>query len=440
MNRGTNTGIILITGANGFIGSHLAHAALVYGFVVKALARSIESIPIAIPHEHRYAGNFPDEIPGDALNNTDVVVHCAAFMKNGRKLAQAINVDGTLRLADMALQKKVGTFIFLSSQSAKSDAVSDYGWSKYAAEQALLSQFSHSGMNIIIIRPGLVTGPGQQGLYPRLCRTIEKWPVLPLIDGGKQIIQPVHVDDLWRAILSCSHMAVQLNGTVLKLGHPEGATLAEFIQQVSLCRLGHRKATITIPIWPVRVLVGAAERMGLTLPVTSENLKGLTTVDRMDTESDMVRIGLPARSIDIIVRDDVNYDQAVLREASFITRYILGVPCNQELKVRYAQAIERLKIELDLEERRLWRMVDRYPSLLRIIDGGLAFLKPHGGIRRKIYMMLAILEASPEYADEFLPKKCTRLHLLGLMAVGLRAGLAAVAGVLFIKVINLSWR
>ena len=431
---------MLITGANGFIGSHLAHAALAYGFVVKALSRSISSIPIAIPHQHRYAGNLLDVIPGDALHDTDVVVHCAAFLKNGRKLAQATNVNGTLRLADMALQKQVGTFIFLSSQSAKNDAVSDYGQSKYAAEQALLSKFSHSGMRIIIIRPGLVTGPGKQGLYPRLCRAIEKWPVLPLIEGGRQIIQPVHVDDLCRAILSCTHMADRLNGTILKLGHPEGSTLAEFIQQVSLCRLGHRKVTITIPLWPVRVLVGAAERVGLALPVTSENLKGLTTVDRMDTECDMARIGLPARSIDIIVRDDVNYDQAALREASFISRYILDRPCNYELKVRYAQAIERLRIELDPEERQLWRIVNRYPSLLRLIDAGLAFLKPHGGIRRKIYTMMAILEASPEYADKFLPQICTRPHLVGLTAVGVRAAFAAVVGVLFIKVINFSWR
>jgi hypothetical protein len=54
--------------------------------------------------------------------------------------------------------------------------------------------------------------------------------------------------------------------------------------------------------------------------------------------------------------------------------------------------------------------------------------------------MLAILEASPEHAEHFLPKTCTRLHMLALLGVGLRAGLAAVAGVLFIKVIKLAWR
>ena len=431
---------ILITGANGFIGVRLATAAFSDGYIVKTLSRSTEAIPSSISSERRYVGQLPHQIPADALQNVDMVVHCAAWMKGGREMAQSVNVQGTLRLAEMARQAKVQTFIFLSSQSSGPDAVSDYGQSKYEAEQTLLSEFSHSGMNIIIIRPGLVTGPGQQGLYPRLCRTVEKWPVLPLVDGGKQIIQPVHVDDLCRAILSCSHMAAQPNGTVLKLGHPEGATLAEFFQQVSLCRLGHRKATITIPVWPVRMLVGAAERIGLTLPVTSENLKGLTRVERMDTQQDMAHIGLPARSIDIIVRDDMNYDQRVLREADFMTRYLLGIRCSQELKVRYARAIERLKIELEPEERRLWLIVNRYPSLLRIVDGGLAFLKPHGGIRRKIYTMMAILEASPEHAGKFLPQTCTRLHLVGLMLVGFWAAFATVIGMFFIKVIKFSWR
>jgi len=439
MNRGSNARTMLITGANGFIGSWLARAALANRYVVKSITRSTVTVPSGIPLQHRYAGQLPDQIPQEALQNVDVVVHCAALMKGGREIAKAVNVDGTLRLAEMAIKAKVRSFIFLSSQSAKADAISDYGWSKFAAEIAL-AKLTGSGMNIIAIRPGLVTGPGQRGLYARLSRSVDSWPMLPLLGGGRQIVQPIHVDDLCHAIFSCDEMAGQLNGTILKLGHPEGTTLAEFIQHIALSRLGHRKVTFPIPIRPFHIIVHAVERIGLTLPVTSDNIKGLTRVDRMDTESDMARIGLPPRSVDIIVRDDMNYAQGVLREADFMTRYLLGVRCSQELKIRYAQAIEQLKIELDLEERRLWRIVNRYPFLLRIVDGGLALLKPHGGIRRKIYMMLAILEASPEHAGRFLPKTYTRLYVLGLIAVSLRAGLAAMVGVFFIKIINATWR
>jgi nucleoside-diphosphate-sugar epimerase len=440
MNQGINTGTMLITGANGFIGSRLSIVALANGYIVKTLSRSTQAVASEIPLQRRYTGHLPDQIPPDALYNVDVVVHCAALMKGGRNMAKAVNVEGTLRLAEMAIKAKVRTFIFLSSQSAKADAISNYGWSKYAAELALRAHFLNSSMNIIIIRPGLVTGHGQQGLYGSLCRAIVTWPVLPLIGGGRQIVQPIHVDDLCHAIFSCDRMAAELNGSILNLGHSEGATLAQFLQYVAQARLGHRKVTFPIPIRPVYLMVRAVERLGLTVPVTSENLNGLTRVDKMDTESDMALIGLPARPLDIIVRDDMNYDQAMLREADFMTRYLLGVCCSHELKIRYAQAIERLKIELDLEERRLWRIVNRYPFLLRIIDGGSALLKRHGGIRRKIYTMLAILEASPEHADLFLPKAYTGLYLLGLVGAGIRAGVSAAAGVLLIKMINLAWR
>jgi nucleoside-diphosphate-sugar epimerase len=440
MNQGTNTGTMLITGANGFIGSRLSTAALANGYIVNTLSRSTEAVSLGISLQRRYVAHFPYEIPPDALQSVDVVVHCAALMKGGRNMAKAVNVEGTLRLAEMAIKAKVRTFIFLSSQSARPDAISNYGWSKYEAEKALLGKFTDLAMNIIIIRPGLVTGLGKRGLYPRLCRSIEAWPVLPLLGGGRQIVQPIHVDDLCHAIFSCDRMAAQLNGSILKLGHSGGATLAEFLQHIALSRLGFRRVTFPIPIRPVYLMVRAVERLGLTLPVSSENVKGLNRVNKMDTESDMARIGLPARPIDIIVRDDMNYDQGVLREAEFMTRYLLGVGCSHELKVRYAEAIEQLKIELHMEERRLWRIINRYPFLLCIIDGGLALLKPHGGIRRKIYTMLAILEASPEHADLFLPERCTRLHMLTLVGVGLRAGLVAVAGVLFIKIIKLSCR
>jgi nucleoside-diphosphate-sugar epimerase len=434
-----NARTILITGANGFIGVRLSIAALASGYIVRTLSRSTNTVSSLVSQEQRYVGQLPHQIPLDALQNVDVVVHCAALTKSGRKMAEAVNVHGTLRLAEMAIKAMVGSFIFLSSQSATADATSDYGWSKFTAEIAL-AKLSDSGMKVIIIRPGLVTGPGRQGLYARLCRTVESWPILPLVGGGRQIVQPIHVDDLCRAIFSCHEMAAQLNGTILKLGHSEGATLAELVHHIALSRLGHRRMTFPIPIRPVYHMVRAVERLGLTLPVSSENVKGLNRVDKMDTESDMARIGLPARPIDIIVRDDMNYDQDVLREADLMTRYLLGVCCSHELKVRYAQAIERLKIELDLEERRLWRIVKRYPVLLRIIDGGLALLKPHGGIRRKIYTMLAILEASPEHADLFLPKAYTGFSLLGLVGAGVRAGVSAAAGVLLIKMMNLACR
>jgi nucleoside-diphosphate-sugar epimerase len=427
---------MLITGASGFIGGYMARVALTQGYVVKTLSRSTASIPATVTERHRYIGELPGKIPIKAFQDVSVVVHCAAWVKAGSEMARSINVEGTLNLAEMAFQEKVETFIFLSSQSARHDATSDYGLSKYSAEQALLSRFLNTGLKIIILRPGLVTGPGHQGLYRRLCRIVDAWPILPLLGGGKSIVQPIHVEDLCYAIYRCDQIAAQLNGRILNLGCPGGVVLAEFLQALASARRGRKKFTITVPIWPVAAAVLTAERLGLSLPITSVNLKGLTKVERMKTQEDMAFLGVPIRPLEVILREDLRYDSALLREARLISHYLLGIRPSLDLQIRYAVALGRLKIELDRDEQRLWRIIERCPNTLRMIDSGLAFIKPQGGIRRKLYTMLAILETSPHYSDHFLPKACTLVQGVKLVWVGLRAGISTLLGLMLIKVMK----
>ncbi len=429
---------LLITGASGFIGAGLAIAACSRGYIVKTLSRSPQSVPSCIPEQHQYTGNLPNDIPVQAIKDVNVIVHCAAWVKSGWEMAQAVNCEGTLMLAEMALQQKVDTFIFLSSQSARIDATSDYGRSKYAAEQALLSRFSNTELKIIILRPGLVTGPGHQGLYQRLCRMVDSWPILPLLEGGKSIVQPIHIDDLCDAIVRCSQIGESLDGKILHLGHPHGTSLAQFIQAIALSRRGRRMPAISIPIWPVTIVVQAAERLGVPLPITSENVKGLVRVEKMDTAGDMDLLGTPVRSLNVLLRDHLDYDPAVLREAILITGYLLRTTPSPELQYRYASAIQRLNIILDRDEDSLWRIIERYPSTLRMIDGGLALLRPQGGIRRKIYTMLAILEASPEHCGQFLPKPCSFFQMIRLIGIGFRATLTALLGLVIIQIVKVT--
>ena len=414
----------------------MAEVALAQGYLVKTLSRSTESIPATIPARHRYIGQLPGKIPVEAFQGVSVVVHCAAWVKAGSEMARSVNVEGTLKLAEMAFQEKVETFVFLSSQSARPDATSDYGRSKYLAEQALLSHFANKQLLVIIIRPGLVTGPGHRGLYQRLCRMVDAWPILPLLGGGKSIVQPIHIDDLCYAISRCDQIAAQLDGKILQLGHPRGVILAAFLEALALARRGRKKLTITVPIWPVAAAASTAELFGLSLPITSVNLKGLNKVERMETQEDMALLGVPIRPLEIILRDDLRYDHELLREARFIGRYLLRIMPSFDLQIRYAAAHGRLKIEMDRDEERLWRIIERYPSALRMIDSGLAFIKPHGGIRRKIYTMLAILEASPQHCDQFLPKTCTVFDLFKFIGIALRAGFATFIGLVFIQVMK----
>src|SRR5258705_7338307 len=153
---------MLITGATGFIGSRLSALALARGYSVKTLSRSDwDSLP-AVPMVQRFFGSFPQQMPAEALQHVDVVVHCAASIEPAERSARAVNVEGTILLAEMARQRGVETLIFLSWGSTRSAGLSTYGKTKYAAENAFLDL---DALNVIIFPPGLGTGGGSGRLF-----------------------------------------------------------------------------------------------------------------------------------------------------------------------------------------------------------------------------------------------------------------------------------
>lgn len=306
---------MLITGATGFIGSHLAESALSRGYRVKTLTRRDWAEGPPVPVENRYLGELPRRIPRDALEGVEVLVHCAASFDREEQKAFAVNVEGTARLAMMARSMGVRTFVFLSSQSARPDAISSYGRSKFEAEQRLLAE---TGLAVVILRPGLVTGIGGGGLFGRIVRIVRSWPVVPLMGGGVSIVQPIRVDDLCSAIFQAAELEGELRGCILNLGHPVGMSLAQLVQEVAQSQLGHRKATVSIPLKPVELVLGAAEWFRMRLPITTENLNGLKLVERMKTAEDYSRLGIPVRPLSETVRGSggLAYGSAELDERS----------------------------------------------------------------------------------------------------------------------------
>lgn len=292
---------MLITGATGFIGSQLAKLALDRGYSVRTLTRRDWQGSPAVPRDQRYFGNLPHEIPVSALQGVDVVVHCAAIAEANDESSISVNLEGTIQLADQARRQGAPTFIFLSSQSARADALSSYGQTKYAAEQALMEM---SGLNVIILRPGLVVGPGKRGLFSRMSRMVETYPIIPLLAGGKSIVQPIHVDELCEAIFQCDVRAPEIEKRIFKLGHPDGIRLADFLQSIALSRCGKRRLMVPIPIQPVEIALRVTEAMGVQLPINSSNLKGLRLVEKMKTADDLSYLNLGLRPLDEMVRDN----------------------------------------------------------------------------------------------------------------------------------------
>lgn len=123
-------------------------------------------------------------------------------------------------------------------------------------------------------------------------------------------------------------------------------------------------------------------------------------------------------------------------EADLIVQYLISTCPSDRVKARYEDAMHTLNVELDAVDRRLWKIVTRFPFTFRIIDGGLAIVRPTSSIRRKVYIMLAILEASPEYCEYFLPKEMGPFYVVNIALVGARAVLAAIIGYVALKLMG----
>jgi hypothetical protein len=131
----------------------------------------------------------------------------------------------------------------------------------------------------------------------------------------------------------------------------------------------------------------------------------------------------------------VNPVNELEREASIITNYLVGKPCTGELVKRYVDANIKQAIQVGPEEEQLWKNALRGVYWMSCIDSGLALVRPKSQIRRKIFVMLAILEASVDYCDDFLPRTRSKVQVLFLLAVqGVKAVFFATIGLILIKI------
>jgi len=192
---------LLITGVTGFVGKALCKLAVHHGFVVNGAQRTRSEVSSCI--EPFVVGEINSETGwGNALLDVNVVVHLAARVHvmhdtEADPLAayRAVNVDGTLNLARQAAAAGVKRFVFLSSVKVhgestllrqafvEADALAPqdaYGWSKYEAEQGLSQLSADTGMEIVIVRPPLVYGPGVRANFASLMRAVQRGMPLPL--------------------------------------------------------------------------------------------------------------------------------------------------------------------------------------------------------------------------------------------------------------------
>lgn len=213
---------ILITGATGFVGSHLLQMALAQNRQVICPVRAQNSVADAwVSH----ISGIDSKTDWQAhLTNVNTVIHCAARVHVMNDTAadpllafREVNLYGSLRLAEQAAAAGVSQFIYLSSIKVNGELTSDgtafteddapqasdpYGISKQEAETALLELGQRTGMAITIIRPPLVYGKGVAANFLSLLIWVKKQIPLPLASIHNQR-SFVFVKNLCDFILHC---------------------------------------------------------------------------------------------------------------------------------------------------------------------------------------------------------------------------------------------
>ncbi len=290
----------LITGANGFIGRVLCDEAAKRELDIKVLLRPLTEYE-TYPASNDFAlGALPYDLPIDLMSGIDSVIHLAGTTRGeDYNEAYAINVLGTeylLRLFKKA--KCTGRFIFVSSQSAKPTAVSAYGKTKFDAEQVV----KNSGVPYIIIRPGLVVGYGDHGLFSRMTSVVKLCRFIPLPAGGRAIVQPVDVTTLSLALINALNLPLDRNYE-LNLGDPDGISLKDFLTVQSKQIAGRDLKKINIPLWPIKWGLTLFSFLHIPFPITLDNLRGLETVEKMPIGDAYEILGIKREPIMTVIRN-----------------------------------------------------------------------------------------------------------------------------------------
>lgn len=215
---------LLVTGSSGFVGHRLVeHSSLLGWDTLRHSRKEVLNEP---------GVSFICDIDKNTnwmpmLNDIDCIVHCAARVhqmdespENAQKAYDAVNVEGTLNLARQAVDASVKRFVFISSikvngeytesgfsftQEVKSEPTDCYSISKYQAEQKLKELAEQTGLELVIIRPPLVYGPGVKANFLSMMYWIKKGIPLPL-GAIKNRRSLVFIDNLVDLIcVCCSH-------------------------------------------------------------------------------------------------------------------------------------------------------------------------------------------------------------------------------------------
>lgn len=276
---------VLVTGANGFIGQSLCPVLRAAGYDVRAAVRK----PRGLPDEIQIGEIGPQTDWRAALAGCDGVIHLAARVHvleddGADSLFDRVNVEGSCNLARQAAAAGVRRFVFISSIKVNGEGdvraytaadvaqpADAYARSKWRAEQGLTTIARDTGMELVVLRPPLVYGPGVGANFRRMMKWIDHGVPLPLasVANRRSLLYAGNLAELIQVCMT--HPAAA--GQVFLPSDGEDVSTPELLR-----RLAHAMGK-PIRLWPLppRLLQWIGGAMGEAAAM--DRLLGSLTVD-----------------------------------------------------------------------------------------------------------------------------------------------------------------
>lgn len=289
--------VVLVTGANGLVGRALCRELAARGFMVRAAVRNPKAFDALDAVSPVRAPDLADPHAQWPLDGVDVVIHTAARVHvmnpapDELDRFMAVNCHGTMVLARACVQAGVKRLVFLSTVKVNGERTEPghpfkstdpieppadpYALSKFEAEQGLFAVSRASGLQVCVVRPPLVYGPGARGNLELLERAVRKGVPLPIgaLDANhRSLVSLTNLVDL--VVVCASHPNAADKVFLASDGH-DLSTLALARQIAKACGLPLR--TVAVPGWLLNL---AAKTLG-----KQDMVRRLTDSLQVDLES-----------------------------------------------------------------------------------------------------------------------------------------------------------
>jgi uncharacterized protein YbjT (DUF2867 family) len=246
---------LLVTGGTGLLGGALLNLLVAERLEVRCLVREESA------RASRLEGGQVELVRGDAGGSEDLY----QALSGVEAMVHVAGIEYAPQVVEAVRRAGVGRVVVVSSTSAHSAYESRSG-----PKRLMEKLVRESGLDYTIVRPSMIYGSELDKNVHRLLRFLDRSPIFPIFGSGKNLWQPVYYEDCAKGVYEALVRPAAV-GQSYDLPGAEPLTYLELVKTAAGA-LGKKPRVVRLPLEPVRLSLAATERLGLPLPINSEQV------------------------------------------------------------------------------------------------------------------------------------------------------------------------